>query len=36
MYAPLIVGFIAFVVLAVLNGWAVDPTRRDNPERDGH
>jgi len=27
MYAPLIGGFIAFVLLAVIIGWAVDPSR---------
>jgi hypothetical protein len=27
MYAPLIGGFIVFVLLAVFVGWAVDPSR---------
>jgi len=28
MFWPLIGGFIAFVLLAVLIGWIVDPSRR--------
>jgi hypothetical protein len=36
MYAPLIVGFIVFVLLAVLIGWAVDPSRRSDSEHDRH
>lgn len=36
VYAPLIGGFIVFVLLAVLVGWAVDPSRGGNSERDGH
>jgi hypothetical protein len=30
VFWPLIGGFIAFVLLAVLLGWILDPTRRDN------
>jgi hypothetical protein len=37
MYAPLIGGFIAFVLLAVLVGWFVDPARGGgDSERDQH
>jgi hypothetical protein len=36
MYAPLIGGFIVFVLLSVLIGWFVDPARRGDSERDGH
>jgi hypothetical protein len=36
VYAPLIAGFIVFVLIAVLIGWWVDPSRRSNSERDGH
>lgn len=34
MYWPLIGGFIAFVLLAVLMGWVMDSSRHGN--RDGH
>ena len=30
VFWPLIVGFIIFVLLAVLLGWILDPTRREN------
>ncbi len=30
VYWPLIGGFIAFVLLALLIGWIVDPGRREN------
>jgi hypothetical protein len=30
MYWPLIGGFIAFVLIAVVLGWVVDPDRRRN------
>jgi hypothetical protein len=30
VFWPLIGGFIVFVLLAVLLGWILDPTRRDN------
>jgi hypothetical protein len=36
VYAPLIVGFIVFVLLAVLVGWFVDPSRAGDSERDHH
>jgi hypothetical protein len=36
MYLPLLGGFIVFVLLAVLIGWFVDPSRGGNSERDGH
>jgi hypothetical protein len=35
MYWPLIGGFIAFVLLAVLLGWILDPSRRRSGD-DGH
>jgi hypothetical protein len=34
MYWPLIGGFIAFVLLAVLLGWIVDPDRRRGDRAD--
>jgi hypothetical protein len=30
VFWPLIVGFVIFVLLTVLIGWILDPTRRDN------
>jgi hypothetical protein len=36
MYWPLIGGFLAFVLLAVLIGWAVDPSRHGDTNHDGH
>jgi hypothetical protein len=36
MYWPLIGGFIAFVLLAVLMGWVTDPSRHGGGDRDGH
>jgi hypothetical protein len=36
MYWPLFGGFIAFVLLAVLMGWILDPDRRWNADRDRH
>jgi hypothetical protein len=37
VYAPLIGGFIVFVLLAVLVGWFVDPSRGGGgSEHDGH
>ncbi len=36
MYWPLIVGFIALVLLTVLIGWLVDPARRGDAENDRH
>jgi hypothetical protein len=34
MYWPLIGGFIAFLVVALLLGWILDPDRRG--DQDGH
>jgi hypothetical protein len=36
MFWPLLGGFIAFVLLAVLLGWIMDPSRRDGAGHDGH
>jgi hypothetical protein len=36
MYWPLVGGFIAFVLLAVLLGWLTDPGRRGGSDGDGH
>jgi F0F1-type ATP synthase assembly protein I len=36
MYWPLIGGFIAFVLVAVLLGWLMDTSRHGGPGRDGH
>jgi hypothetical protein len=36
MYWPLLGGFVAFVLLAVLIGWLVDPARRGATGRDNH
>jgi hypothetical protein len=36
MYWPLIGGFIAFVLLAVLMGWLIDPSRHGNADGDKH
>ena len=36
MYWPLIGGLIAFVLLAVLLGWIMDPARRGDTDRDHH
>jgi hypothetical protein len=33
MYWPLIGGFIAFILLALLMGWIIDPTRGGDRER---
>jgi hypothetical protein len=33
MYWPLIGGFIAFVIISLLIGWAVDPSRRGDTDR---
>jgi F0F1-type ATP synthase assembly protein I len=35
MYWPLIAGFIAFILIAVLLGWILDPDRRAG-DRNGH
>jgi hypothetical protein len=36
MYWPLLGGFIAFVLLAVIIGYFVDPSRAQPSERDKH
>jgi hypothetical protein len=36
MYWPLIGGFVAFVLLAVLLGWILDPSRHGDANHDGH
>jgi F0F1-type ATP synthase assembly protein I len=36
MFWPLIGGFIAFVLVAVLLGWILDPDRRAENSRDPH
>jgi hypothetical protein len=36
MFWPLIVGFIAFVVLTLLIGWIMDPARRRDAGPPGH
>jgi hypothetical protein len=33
MFWPLIGGFVAFVLIAVLLGWVMDPARRDDSDR---
>jgi uncharacterized integral membrane protein len=32
MFWPLIVGFVGFVLVAVLMGWIMDPSRRHDTE----
>jgi hypothetical protein len=36
MYWPLIGGFVAFVLFAILMGWLMDPSRRGDGDSDGH
>jgi hypothetical protein len=36
MYWPLIGGFVAFLLFAILMGWLMDPSRRGDADRDGH
>jgi len=36
MFWPLIGGFIAFVLLAVLLGWIMDTSRHGDGNREGH
>jgi len=36
MYWPLLGGFIVFVLLALVIGWATDSSRRGGTDRDGH
>jgi hypothetical protein len=33
MFWPLIGGFIAFVLLALIMGWVMDPSRHDSGDR---
>jgi len=36
MYWPLIGGFIGFLVIVVLIGWAIDRSERSAGQRSGH
>ncbi len=36
MYWPLLGGFIAFVVFALIMGWIMDPGRHGDADRDHH
>jgi hypothetical protein len=36
MYWPLVGGFVAFVLLAVLMGWIMDTDRHGGSRRNGH
>jgi hypothetical protein len=36
VYWPLLGGFIAFVLLAVILGWVMDPSRRGDADHDRH
>jgi hypothetical protein len=36
MYWPLIGGFVAFVLLAIVMGWLLDPSRHGNADGDQH
>jgi hypothetical protein len=36
MFIPLIVGFVLFVLLAVLLGWVLDPSRHGDASHDRH
>jgi hypothetical protein len=36
MFIPLIVGFVLFVLLAVLLGWVLDPSRHGDARDDRH
>lgn len=36
MYWPLLGGFVAFVLFALLMGWVTDRTRRGDTDRNGH
>jgi hypothetical protein len=35
VYWPLAIGFIVFILIAILLGWILDPARRD-PDGNGH
>jgi hypothetical protein len=36
MYAPLIVGFVVFILLNIYIGWVLERSRRRDAERDHH
>jgi hypothetical protein len=36
MFWPLVGGFIGFVLVAILLGWILDPSRRNDAGSDGH
>jgi hypothetical protein len=36
MYWPLLGGFIAFVILALIMGWIMDPSRHGDADHDRH
>ncbi|MEA2198110.1 MAG: hypothetical protein QOJ25_2161 [Solirubrobacteraceae bacterium] len=36
VFAPLIAGFVVFVLIAVFLGWVMDTSRHGGSERDGH
>jgi hypothetical protein len=36
MYWPLLGGFIAFVLFALIMGWIMDPRRRGDVDHDQH
>jgi hypothetical protein len=36
MYWPLLGGFIAVVLLAIVLGWVMDPSRHGGTDRDHH
>jgi hypothetical protein len=36
MYWPLLGGFIAFVLLSLILGWVMDPSRRGDVDHDRH
>jgi hypothetical protein len=36
MYWPLVGGFIAFILLTILVGWLVDPSRHGGSDQDRH
>jgi hypothetical protein len=36
MYWPLLGGFIAFVLFALIMGWIMDPSRHGDADHDGH
>jgi hypothetical protein len=36
MFWPLIGGFVAFVLLAIVLGWVLDPSRGGDANHEGH